>query len=542
MMPDGLRQMNQRILGRVAAGLGALVIVLALVAAHFELPARALPEITSPTFNHVEWPSMATGLRAMDEHLRRPAGHEDLYRLVPDQAGVLWLSLIVLLIAGVDYSQPWHPRNFDLLGTQLAAWFLWDVLTLFEQTQAPEFLSYIRTMFTGTVIVSLWLAVRAVLVRLRPYAAPWRPAVGARALSGVAIGVTVLSLVTAFVRAPDDSSYFSNLGGQRLRETGLLPYGDPLLTGTPGAAYAPGMYLLHAGAQSLLGEPANHGKQQLSLSTLSPAAGYYEPRALVSQLLLALFQLVAVVSLAVIGLRWQGEPLAAALVALYCASAAVLGVGADRDSLMGITFVSHVIPPAMTLVAFGLIDMPLLAGIALGLAAWTGFYPAFFGPIWLGWQSGRGWKPALQFAAGCAIVSVPMTLFVLLRSRPAPGLELIGTIVRDTFGHHTDLAGYGSSPFGLWGQATGLVGWFGSPLIGSSTFAAPFFLLFVAFLLAAGWLARTASQPGLALLTAAAGIGATVWKVHATGTYMAWFLPFLLLGFLGTPAAATEES
>jgi len=26
-----------------------------------------------------------------------------------------------------------------------------------------------------------------------------------------------------------------------------------------------------------------------------------------------------------------------------------------------------------------------------------------------------------------------------------------------------------------------------------------------------------------------AGIGATVWKVHATATYMTWFYPFLLL-------------
>ena len=124
---------------------------------------------------------------------------------------------------------------------------------------------------------------------------------------------------------------------------------------------------------------------------------------------------------------------------------------------------------------------------------------------------------------------------VLIASSPAPGLSLVSTIVRDTFGHHTDLAGYGSSPFGLWGQATGITAVFGTPLIGQSTFTAPFFLLFVAFLTWAGWLARTASLPGLALLTAAAGIGATVWKVHATATYMTWFYPFLLLGFLGTP-------
>jgi hypothetical protein len=41
-------------------------------------------------------------------------------------------------------------------------------------------------------------------------------------------------------------------------------------------------------------------------------------------------------------------------------------------------------------------------------------------------------------------------------------------------------------------------------------------------------------------LTAAAGIGATVWKVHATATYITWFYPFLLLGFLGLTARPSK--
>lgn len=480
----------------------------------------------------------------MDDHLKRPTGHERLARMVPDEAGVFWIALIVLCAAGIDFSKPFHPRNFDLLATQAIAWFLWDVLTLFEETQAPVFLSYIRTMFTVASVISLWLAVRAVWLRYKPYATPWRPAINEKGLVAIAVGVTILSLMTVFLRVPDDSSYFSNLGGQRLRERGLLPYGDPLLTGTPGAAYAPVLYLLHAGMQTALQTPANQGYDDLSLATLHERRGYMEPPAIDSQILIALFQLIAVGSLAWIGWRWQGASLAAALVALYCASAAVLGVGGSRESLMGMTFVSHVIPPALTLLAFAFIRDPLTSGLGLALAAWTGFYPAFFAPIWMGWHLGRHWKDAALFVVGFALFSIPMLTFVLLASRPAPGLTLVATIVRDTFGHHTDLAGYGSSPFGLWGQATGLVAFFGTPLVGASPFTAPFFLLFVAYLLWACWGARAATLPGLALLTAAAGIGATVWKVHATSTYIAWFYPFLLLGLLGmaTPASATSSS
>jgi hypothetical protein len=525
----------------LGAGVVLITVLLAGVAVHFSLPPRALPSIFSPTFAPVEWPSVGVGLRAMDEHFRRPSGHDDLSRLVPDQAGVFWLSFIVVLVAGIDYARPLHPRNFDLLAAQAVAWFLWDVLNLFAQTQVPEFLIYIRTMFTIVVLISLWLAVRSVWLRLHPYRGAWRPAASERTLVAIAAALTILSIATVFLRAPDDSSYFSNLGGQRLRERGLLPYGDPLLTATPGAAYAPGMYVLHAAVQELFGVQRNNPPPDLSVATLRPEVGYMEPPTIATQLLLALFQLIAVTALAVIGFRWQGVSLAAALVALYCASAAVLGAGGIRESLTGVTFVSHVIPPAMTLVAFGLIDSPMASGTALALAAWTGFYPAFFGPIWLGWQWGRGWKPAATFSAPIAVISAVMIAWVLMESRPAPGMTLIATIVRDTFGHHTDVAGYGSSPFGLWGQATGITGFFGAPLIGQSTFTAPFFLLFAAFLGWAGWSARTATLPGLALLTAAAGIGATVWKVHATATYMTWFYPFLLLGLLGTSAARSTH-
>src|SRR3954470_20070005 len=108
--------------------------------------------------------------------------------------------------------------------------------------------------------------------------------------------LAILSLAAVFLRAPDDSSYFSNLGGQRLRETGWLPYGDPLLTGTPGAAYAPGMYLLHAGMQTLMREPVNAGKEALTLATLNASSGYMEPAPIVTQMLLAIFHLIAVIS------------------------------------------------------------------------------------------------------------------------------------------------------------------------------------------------------------------------------------------------------
>ena len=64
--------------------------------------------------------------------------------------------------------------------------------------------------------------------------------------------------MTALVRTPDDAGYFVNLGAQRLRERGRLPYGDPLLTGTPGAAYGPVLYAAHVPFQVMVSpQPVN---------------------------------------------------------------------------------------------------------------------------------------------------------------------------------------------------------------------------------------------------------------------------------------------
>ena len=126
--------------------------------------------------------------------------------------------------------------------------------------------------------------------------------------------------------------------------------------------------------------------------------------------------------------------------------------------------------------------------------------------------------------------------WVLAASRPAPPLGLVATILRDTLGHHTDLDGYGSSTFGLWGQQTGFLHWMLAPLAAGSALTSPFFILFCGYLLLAAVLAMRAGAVGLALLTATIAIGANVWKIHATATYVTWYYPFLLLGILGPGA------
>jgi hypothetical protein len=162
--------------------------------------------------------------------------------------------------------------------------------------------------------------------------------------------------------------------------------------------------------------------------------------------------------------------------------------------------------------------------------------PAWLGHYWADASSRR------RFVLGFVPTAVAIGVAVLLMSRPAGGRGLVETIVFDTFGHHTDLAHYGFSPFSFWGQRGGIRGWFNSPLVGHSSFTTPFLLAFVAFAAGSFWLTQRRAPHQLALVAAAIAIGSSLQKIHPTGTYVAWAYPFLLLGlFADLPALRPEE-
>jgi hypothetical protein len=68
--------------------------------------------------------------------------------------------------------------------------------------------------------------------------------------------------------------------------------------------------------------------------------------------------------------------------------------------------------------------------------------------------------------------------------------------------------------------------------VGTSGLTTPAFLAFVAFACGSFALTRRRAAHALALVSAAVIIGANLLKIHPTGTYVAWFYPFLLIGFL----------
>src|SRR5438105_2662881 len=344
----------------------------------------------------------------------------------------------------------------------------------------------------------------------------------------------------ALVREPDDVGFFVNLGAQRLRERGAFPYGDPLLTGSPGAAYGPLLYVAHLPFQLAL-SPTPRNAESPDLPTLGSASTYNLPPPLATKLCTIAFHLVGLVALWIVGTRLRSKQVGWALVALYAGSAYVLGIGGEEYFIGGMTYISHIAPPAMTLVAFALMPLPALAGVALAIAAGVGFYPAFMAPAWLGYY----WDdrlPRWAFLAGFLVAAAAIAAPVLLMSRPAGGHGLLATILSDTFGHHTDPQHYGFSPFSFWGQRQGIRGWFTQPIAAGSNLSTPLFLGLVGIAIGSFWLARRVRPSQLALVTAVIALAASLQKIHPTGTYIAWAYPLLLLGFFAEPAADRAAS
>lgn len=526
----------------VVALAGVLAVV--LLGAVFGGPVERIPlkELYTPHFAAMSFDEpAAVSAKKFASWLFSAEGLAAVQRLLPTRSGALWVSLIVALVVGFDFQNIRNPRNLDLLAIEAVGWLFFDILGFFDRMRDPTSRNVMDWVFTGIVALTMLLLVRAVLRVYRPFRAPWAPAAQRRTLAALAIVLLGTNVAIALAYPPDDAGYFVNIGAQRLRERLRFPYGDPLLTATPAAAYGPILYLAHIPFQIAL-SPKPVNPVSPARPPIESANVYFEPPILATKLCNIAFQLLAAAALFAAVARLRGPTVAWALVALYCGSAFVLGVGGEKSFIGGITFVSHIAPAAVTLLAFALLERPAWSGAMLAAGVGVLFYPIFFVPAWLGYY----WKeaaPRRQFIVGFAIAALVIGASVYLLSRPAGGKSRIATIVSDTLGHQESPEAYGSSPFGFWGQRQGLRAWLMTPLVAPVSISRPVVLAFFVFAAAMFLVARGRSAAELALVTAAVAMGAQLWKIHATGTYVNWYYPFLLIGlFCSGPRPKTTDA
>jgi hypothetical protein len=169
--------------------------------------------------------------------------------------------------------------------------------------------------------------------------------------------------------------------------------------------------------------------------------------------------------------------------------------------------VPHALPAALLVWAVACYRRPLAAGLLVGLASGTIYYPMFLLPLWCSFYWDRGVK---RFVTG---VLITLSVLVATLAMTAGSLDLFLQGLTQMFGIRTPPT-----------QNLGGVWQFWPPI-----YRLPILALFVALAFSfAGWPNR--KHLGT-LISCSAGVmlAAQFWHAHGGGLYIAWYLPLLLL-------------
>jgi hypothetical protein len=173
--------------------------------------------------------------------------------------------------------------------------------------------------------------------------------------------------------------------------------------------------------------------------------------------------------------------------------------------------VSHALPGALLTWAIVLYRRPLAAGMFIGLASGTIYYPIFLLPLWCSFYWERGLR---RFLAG---VFATIGALVTTIAFTAGDFENFKHHLSQMFGIRLprveNLQGIWRAAEGFWNS------WYRLPIL------AAFVLLAISF---AAWPVRK-HLGTLISYTAALMVGAQFWHAHGGGIYVAWYLPLYLM-------------
>jgi hypothetical protein len=464
--------------------------------------------------------------------LQSVAGNLDL-----PQAGVLWVSLIVFVAVFADAQRVRSYRNLALVALWLPSLAFVDYVGLPKRDYAPH-------VFLGIYLLTVGYAAWCAQIALRPVRQDWTPALSERHLLLLLGIVLVIDTAMVFGLRPDDAGTYTNLGARRWLETGTIPYGDELLRGPDSpafgaaATYGPLLYVAHMPFQFLTGAAWNAP----GLGPRDP--GYLWPPALATQLTCYAFFLLGAFCLYRIVRDLKDRRLALGVVTLYAVHPMILGLGGNEYRCGGLLYISHIAPSAGVLAAFMLRRRPALSGVLLAASAGLLFWPAFLFPLWFGWWFWRDRPAALRFAAGAAAAGLAILTVVVVFSRAPEGSNAVSMFLESTLEHQegTGEREYGSSRHSFWGTHPGAARVFHAPIVGDTSLLKPTFIAFVSLCIAAAFWVRNKSAAQFAALIALLAAGIQLWKTHANGTYVGWYLGFLLVGLTCLGSEADESA
>ena len=423
---------------------------------------------------------------------------------------VVWFGFVAVFLLGlVDWRRPLSLRTLDLVALVSFSASLWffnagDVFTAMPLVYLPLAYVVARLAWIGTrgrapvgaVVWPVWL-----LAALAVFLAGFR----------VALNYTDSNVI--------DVGYSGVIGAQRIAN-GQMPYGNmPVATGREPCGEPDGEGNIRDRIQTNgRCEHANeHGDTYGPVAYLAYLPGYWVlgwsgdwddlPAA---HFTAVAFDLLTLLGLVLVGLRFGGRPLAATLAFAWTAYPFTQYVSSSNtnDALM----------PAFLVWGFWLVSSPGARGALAALSGWTKFASLIVAPLWATYP---GRRPSLRFLAGFLAASLAAFAVLLLEPSPIEAAR--------TFGERSLVWQIGrESPFSIWdwGQyhAAGIPDLHVPQLVLQA--------LLVVAAVAAAFFPRHKSPLQLAALTGALIAGFQLVQTHWFYLYLPWFFPFAALAVL----------
>ena len=427
----------------------------------------------------------------------------------------VWLGFCVLFLLGLgDLRRPLSLRNLDLLALLSFSVSLWYFNKGHIFTSAP--LVYPPLLYLlGRMAWSAWrgrLATGAV-----PVWPVWALAAATVFAAGFRIGLNTQSSNVI------DVGYSGVVGANRIAN-GVVPYGNfPVELGKP------------CGPADADGEIRDRIQRDGRCESANPQGDTYGPVAyeayLPGYLVLGWtgkwddlpaahfssigFDLLCILGLALVGLRFGGTRLAVTLAFAWVAYPFTQYVSNSNTN--------DALVPLFLIWGFWLVTSPVARGAAVALSGWTKFASLLLAPLWASYPE-RRLRPTLVFAAAFVLTSLAAFSILLLDGHPLGAAQ---EFWKRTLSWQIDR----ESPFSIWDWRQYHAG---LPDLHLLQRALEGLLLVGA--VAVYFFPRRKSPLQLAALTAALLVGAEIVLTHWYYAYLPWFFPFAAIAVLA-PAA-----
>jgi hypothetical protein len=437
---------------------------------------------------------------------------------------LVWLSLSAVFLLGLaDIRRPLSVRNLDLvvlLSFSISLWF-------FNRGDIFWSVPLVYPAFAYLLARLIWIGARG----RRP--APMRPLwpvwllLGATVfLAGFRVGLNVQASNVI------DVGYAGVIGAHRIAN-GEAPYGHMPIQGD----------LKPCGPADSEGEIRNRIQTNGRCESSNDRGDTYGPVAYVAYLpgfwsfgwsgkwddlpaahaTSILFDLICLVGLVLVGLRFGGARLAATLGFAWAAYPFTQYVSNSNTN--------DAIVPAFLIWGFWLASAPSARGAFAALSGWTKFGSLIVAPLWLTYPDAKRDGRSKAFFLGGFLLATALAFSVLLLESNV--VDAGRTFFDRTLGWQVGR----ESPFSLWG--------WGQYHAAGVPDLAPVQLVLQGLLIigavAVAFVPRRKSPLQLAALTGALVVGVEVVLTHWFYLYIPWFFPFVAFALLASAPAVIER-